>query len=113
MKPARFVGRAKHELRTMNRAVQREVGFEIHQVQRGDNPSDFKPMPAVGPGTFEIRVRDEGRNTIRVFYVTKFEEAVYILHAFEKKTQTTPKHNLAIGKARYRLMQQERRKQYG
>lgn len=63
MKPARFVGRAKDELRSMSRDVQRMAGFEIHLVQLGDEPSDYKPMPSVGPGTYEIRIRDKGRNT--------------------------------------------------
>ena len=57
-------------------------------------------MPTVGPGVQEIRVRDES-GTYRVFYVAKFEEAVYVLHVFEKRSQKTARADLELGKSRY------------
>ena len=63
--------------------ARRESGFELWQVQRGLHPSDFKPMPAVGAGAFEIRVHVLGE--WRVIYVAKFKDAVYVLHDFHKK----------------------------
>ena len=55
-------------------------------VQVGREPADFKPLPTVGPGAYEIRIRDAA-GAFRVVYVAKFEEAVYVLHAFQKKTR--------------------------
>ncbi len=52
-------------------------------------------MPTVGPGVREIRIRAGG--AYRVFYVAKFEEVIYVLHAFQKKTQKTVKQDIEIG----------------
>ncbi len=65
-------------------------------------PSDFKPMPAVGKGVYEIRVHIEG--AWRAMYVAKFEEAVYVLHVFQKKTQQTSKDDLKVAAQRYKMI---------
>ena len=72
-------------LRSFPAEARRETGFQLDAVQRGLMPDDFKPMPAVGAGAYEIRIHVEGE--WRVLYVAKFEDAVYVLHAFQKKTQ--------------------------
>ena len=71
-------------------------------VQRGEMPSDFKPMLNVGAGVYEIRVHVLGE--WRVLYVAKRAEAVYVLHAFQKKTQKTSKADLELAKRRYKLI---------
>lgn len=58
-------------------------------------------MPGVGAGVREIRVRDEA-GAFRVVYVAAFAEAVYVLHAFGKKTQRTSKRDLDLAAARLR-----------
>jgi phage-related protein len=63
-------------------------------------PSDFNPMPAVGSGAYEIRVHLLGE--WRVIYIAKFEEVVYVLHAFQKKTQSTRKEDIELARRRYR-----------
>ena len=78
-------------------------------LQRGEAPSDFKPINIVGKGTQEIRIRTEDAS--RVFYVARFEEAVYVLHAFQKKTQQTSRKDVALGQQRYREMLQLRQQQ--
>lgn len=72
------------------------------QVQRGLRPSDFKPMPSIGTGAFEIRVHVLGE--WRLIYVAKFEGAVYVLHAFRKKTQKTRKEDIELAARRYKLI---------
>ena len=57
------------------------------EVQQGREPSDWKPMQAVGQGVNEVRVHVKGE--YRVLYVAKFQETVYVLHVFQKKTQRT------------------------
>ena len=63
-------------------------------VQFGGTPTDFKPMSSVGAGAYEVRVRIEG--AWRAIYVAKFAEAVYVLHAFQKKTQQTSKADIDL-----------------
>lgn len=72
-------------------------------VQVGREPADFKPLPNVGPGTYEIRVRDEA-GAFRVLYVAKFEHTVYVLHAFQKKTRKTSRADIELAARRYKLI---------
>lgn len=103
MKKVAWVGNSLEEMHDLPKAIRKAVGFQIHLLQEGVEPDDFKPMPSVGSGVYEIRVRNEhGQNTGRCFYVVKFKESVFILHAFEKKQQKTPKANLEKGQERYK-----------
>ena len=76
-------------------APRRALGFDLRRVQGGKLPRDWKPMPTIGLGVAEIRVRNDS-GAYRVLYVTNFAEAVYALHAFQKKSQTTSKLDLAV-----------------
>ena len=80
----------------------KKTGFQLRAVQRGDTPTDFKPMSIVGKGVEEIRIKIG--EAYRIFYVARFPEAVYVLHAFNKKTQKTSKKDIEIGKQRYQAM---------
>lgn len=72
----------------------------MDSVQRGEQPSDFKPMPTIGKGVEEIRVWDES-GTYRVIYTARLANAVYVLHLFQKKTQATAKRDLEIARVRF------------
>ena len=104
MKTLRFVGSSLDDLKNFPAEARREAGFELDAVQRGLIPSDFKPMLAVGAGAYEIRVRVLGE--WRIIYVAKFERAVYVLHAFQKKTQRTRKEDIELAARRYRLVEE-------
>ncbi|WP_245915862.1 type II toxin-antitoxin system RelE/ParE family toxin [Merismopedia glauca] len=80
--------------------------YATRTIQQGDLPSDFKPMSIVGKGVEEIRIRTD--NAYRIFYVARFEEAVYVLHAFQKKTQKTSRSDIELGQQRYQQMLQQR-----
>ena len=82
--------------------ARRKAGFQLRAIQRGQKPTDFKPMPTIGKGVEEIRIWTG--EAYRIFYVARFEEAVYVLHAFEKKTQKTSKRNIELGQKRYQEM---------
>lgn len=82
MKTLRFIGSSIDDLRDFPMEARREAGFELDAVQRGLMPSDFKPMLNVGAGAYEIRLHVLGE--WRVIYVAKFDNAVYVLHAFHK-----------------------------
>ncbi len=100
-KPLRFLGTSLDVLRSFPAAARREAGHQLDQVQRGLEPDDWKPMTTVGPGVREIRIRDQA-GAFRVIYVAARPEAVYVLHAFQKKTQATPARELDLATARLR-----------
>lgn len=99
MKRIQWLGTSLNVVREFSEDARAAVGTELRQVQNGLMPSDFKPMPTVGSGSFEIRVR--AGNQYRVIYVAKFAEAVYVLHAFVKKTQKTAPQDLELAQNRY------------
>ena len=77
-------------------------------VQRGKQPNDFKPMPAIGKGVEEIRVWDDA-GAFRVIYTARLVDALYVLHAFQKKMQTTAKRDVEVAKTRFaQLMRNEK-----
>ena len=100
MRPVRFLGDSLKRLRDFPDDARHDAGYQLDKVQRGGRPDDFKPMPAIGKGMEEIRVSDPS-GAYRVIYVARRVEAVYVLHAFHKKTQSTPKKDLEIAKRRF------------
>lgn len=108
MKEVEFRGSSLDDLRAFPSPARREAGFQIDRLQNGLAPLDWKPFNSVGPGVNEIRVSDTD-GTYRVLYVAKFQEAVYVLHCFEKRTQKTPDTEIAIAKKRYAALVNERR----
>jgi phage-related protein len=103
MKPVRFAGSAREDLAAFPESARRAAGYELFMVQVGREPSAFKPMPDVGSGVYEIRVRDQA-GAFRVIYVAKFDDAIYVLHAFQKKTPRTSRVDIEVAKRRYRLI---------
>lgn len=100
MKPVLFLGDSLDRLREFPKEARQTAGFQLDRVQHGEQPDDFKPMPTIGRGVEEIRVRDES-GVFRVIYTARLADAVYVLHAFQKKTQATSKRDIAIAKARF------------
>jgi len=107
VKPVTFLGDSLEAIRNFPQGARREAGLQLDRVQRGLMPERWKPMKTVGPGVNEIRVRDEG-GAFRVLYVATFSEAVYVLHAFQKKTQKTAKADLDLAITRYKALRKER-----
>jgi phage-related protein len=107
-KEVRWVGSSYDDLLAFPKAPRKEAGFQLGKVQAGLEPGDWKPFEEVGAGTREIRIGDAS-GILRVMYVAKFEEAVYVLHCFQKKTQTTSKQDKDIAAARYRAVVKGRR----
>ncbi|MEL6438088.1 MAG: type II toxin-antitoxin system RelE/ParE family toxin [Cyanobacteria bacterium J06621_8] len=107
-KPIYWIGSSKEDIAQFPIEARRRAGFQLRAVQRGQSPSDLKPMSVIGKGVEEIRIRTG--EAYRVFYVAKFAEAVYVLHAFNKKTQKTSKKDIEIGQKRYQAMINSRKK---
>ncbi len=107
MKLLHFLGSSLRNLKKFPVAVQEETGFELCNIQKGQSPSDWKPMSVIGPGAMELRIHVGGE--YRVVYVAKFAEAVYVLHIFAKKTPKTAKPDLELAKHRYNQLLKQRR----
>ena len=102
-----WVGASLQDIRRFPADARRLAGYQLRLVQQGVLPTDWKPMAAVGTGVYEIRIATAVAH--RVFYIAKFAEAVYVLHAFEKQTQKTARGDIEL--ARMRLGQLLRQRQ--
>ncbi|MDH5667258.1 MAG: type II toxin-antitoxin system RelE/ParE family toxin [Nitrospira sp.] len=100
MKCLKFIGTSLDDLRDFPAEARRAAGFELGFVQRGVEPSDWRSMNEVGAGVREIRIHVLGE--WRVLYVAKFTAAVYVLHAFHKKTRKTKWEDIELARKRYR-----------
>ena len=110
-KPLVWVGSSLDLLRAFPEAARRLAGYQLRRVQSGLMPSDWKPTPSVGPGVAEIRVHTTLEH--RVFYLARFPEAVYVLHACEKRTRRTRQADLELARARLAELHRLRRQQEG
>jgi len=105
-KPLVWLGSARRDIRAFPADAQRRSGFQLRKVQHGLDPDDWKPMTSVGLGVREIRIQAELAH--RVFYLATFDEAVYVLHAFEKRTRKTPTQEIELARDRYRALLKKR-----
>ncbi len=108
-KEIRWIGSSQKDLRDFPDKARRKAGFELFAIQRGEKPKDFKPMDTIGKGVEEIRI-STGEGAYRILYIARFEEAIYVLHAFQKKTQKTSKKDINIGCQRYKAIMELRKK---
>lgn len=106
MKPVIWLGSSLDKVRSFVPEARRRTGQELRRVQAGMLPIDWKPMAGIGIGVSELRVRAGG--AYRVIYVAKFAEAVYVLHAFEKRSRKTARLDLELARQRYRSLVRER-----
>jgi len=106
-KPLVWVGTSLERMRAFPADAMRVAGFELRRVQGGLSPHDWKPLHGVALGICEIRIHTEREH--RVVYVAKFPEAVYVLHAFEKRTRRTAHTDLSLVRTRYSQVLRDRK----
>jgi|SRR6266850_899885 len=109
MKPVVWLGDSLVRLRAFSREGMREAGYQLESLQAGREPAGWKPMPSIGLGVNELRIRKGG--AFRVIYVAKFAEAIYVLHAFQKKSQRTAQLDIELARRRFAALMNERRTQ--
>ena len=109
MKRILWLGDSLERLRDFPPDARRQAGYQLERVQLGLRPADWKPMPAVGLGVAELRVRVSG--AFRVIYIAKFVEGVYVLHAFQKKSRKTAVADVDLARRRFTELMRERRQQ--
>ncbi len=95
-KPLFWLGTSRKDVKAFPPDARQVAGFQLRRVQQGLEPNDWKPMPSIGTGVNEIRVHTEREH--RIFYIAKFAEGVYVLHAFEKRTRKTPKRDIDLAR---------------
>lgn len=102
MKQIAFVGDSLACLRDFPDDARSTAGYQLREVQKGSDPSDWKPMTTIGSGVREIRIR-EASGAFRIIYVASIGDQVVVLHAFQKKTQKTPQKDIDLAAIRLRL----------
>ncbi len=107
-KPIYWVGTSLKDLLSFPEEAKREAGYQLHRIQNGLDPENWKPFQAIGIGTREIRISEDG-NTFRVMSVSKFSDKIYVLHSFQKKSRKTSSQDINIAKTRYSAIQNEER----
>ena len=106
IKPLIWTASALDDLRAFPDDARRQSGYQLRRVQMGLTPDDWKAMASVGQGVFEVRVHTALEH--RVLYISKFDEAVYVLHAFEKRTMKTQQADIELAKDRLAAVQRSR-----
>ncbi len=106
MKCIEFRGGSLSDLRNFTPTARREVGYQLDKIQSGLSSDDAKPMPTIGTGVMELRIWDDA-GTFRVVYVAKFEDAVYVLHCFKKKTPQTSQPDIELARKRFKELVKE------
>jgi phage-related protein len=98
-----FLASSLADLRGFPDVARQRAGHQLDLVQAGRDPDDWKPMPSIGAGVREIRIRDAS-GAFRVIYVATFAEAIFVLHCFRKTTQKTARTDLDLATRRYRTI---------
>jgi len=106
MKDISFLGDSLKRIREFPNDARQDIGFQLDKVQRGSQPDDFKPMPTIGKGVEEVRLRTMD-GIYRVIYTARVAGRIYVLHAFHKKTQATTRRDIELAMKRYKWLQQQ------
>ena len=105
-KAIKWIGSSRQDLQAFPSDARRLAGFQLRQVQKGLDPMDWKSMPTIGIGVCEMRIHTAVEH--RICYVAKFAEAIYVLHAFEKRTRKTSQRDIDLARQRYQSLVAQR-----
>ena len=113
-KPVFWVASARSDLRAFPEEVRTDMGFALWVAQRGGRPAQAKPLKGIvsGAGVLELVERHDG-DTYRVVYTVRFKDAVYVLHAFQKKSKRgikTPKHDIEVIRRRLKAAEEHHKR---
>lgn len=106
IKEIKWMGSSYKDIKNFPKEARQELGYNLDRLQRGLEPSDYKPMHVIGLGVKELRVHLE--NEYRAIYVVKYAKAIYVLHVFVKKTQKTSKKDIELARGRFRKIEVRR-----
>ena len=103
MKKIFWQGSSYNDLVAFSCDARREAGYQLHKIQLGEEPNDWKPMSTIGVGVREIRIKDMS-GAFRVIYVANIDKNIYVLHAFQKKAQKTPQQDIRLAQDRFKAI---------
>lgn len=109
-KPIIWVGSSKKDFMDFPSDVRKEMGHALYIAQKGEKHRDAKPLKGFGGGSVLEIVQSDGQGTYRTIYTVQMEEAVFVLHAFQKKSKTgikTPKQEIDLVEQRLKSVQQK------
>lgn len=109
LRPLLWVGSSRKDYGGLPATVQNGFGFELYLAQMGEHPPSAKPLKGFGSGTVEL-VGDFDGDAYRAIYTVRFKDAVYVLHAFKKKSKrgiATPKTEIELIRHRLRIAEQD------
>lgn len=101
MKPIVWIGSSLDDLKAFPDSARQCAGYQLGKIQHGELPDDWKPMGSIGIGVAEIRIRDAA-GAFRVIFIARFGNAIYVLHAFHKKSQKTSWQDVDLARKRFR-----------
>ncbi|SRR5258707_10539277 len=96
-------GDSKEVLQSFPDGVRQNIGFQLWQLQKGERPSDYRPLQSIGSGVFELRDQDQ-RGWYRLVYLSRIEDVIHVLHCFEKKGREMPRREFETAKRRLKLV---------
>ncbi len=114
-RPLHWAGGSKKDYDDLPALVQRDMGWALNAVQLGGKPQDAKPWKGEGSGVLEIVVNHRG-DTFRAIYTVRFAKAIYVLHAFQKKSKSgikTDRLHQELVASRLREAERDYEKRYG
>jgi phage-related protein len=94
-------GNSREILQRFPDRARQNLGFELWRLQLGEKPIDYRPLPSLGMGVFELREQDE-RGWYRIIYLSRVRDAIHVLHCFEKKSREMPRKDFEIAKRRFK-----------
>jgi len=103
LKPIEWMGSSYADLCAFPKDARHDAGYQLEHVQAGESAADWKPMPFIGHGVREVRIHEQS-GEFRVVYLATRPEAVYVLHAFQKKSQKTSRADLALAIKRFKMI---------
>ena len=104
LKPIRWVGSSRKDLKTFPKDIQREIGQALYAAQRGEEYASVKSLKGFGGRSVLEIVAGDAVATFRTIYTVRFQYAIYVLHAFQKKSKkgiATPSRTINGGRTRH------------
>jgi len=97
-------------LRSFPKMIMRKFGADIFNLQQGERPKSFRPMPSVGKGVMELKQRDDA-GWYRIIYLSRVNDVLYMLHTFRKQSAKTSQKDIAVAKTRLKAVLEAMRKE--
>jgi phage-related protein len=115
LRPLLWVGSSRRDYMAFPAPVQDGFGFELYLAQTGQHPPSAKPLRGLGGGTLELIENHDG-DTYRAVYTVRFAEAVYVMHAFKKKSKRggkTPQSDIELIQRRLKTVIEDHEQRFG